>query len=125
MSLAPPTVEPDAAGAPPVRRSTLLFALVSGIVAWFARLAGGSALVPMACAHDVGWVIDLWTVLMGLVCVAGVVAATRVRRRAGIGDDGRALGYQILGYVALLTNVLSLVLVVAEGSMHLWFGACR
>ena len=125
MSVAPPTVEPDEAAAPPVRRSTLLFALMSGIGAWFARLAGGSALVPMACAHGVWWVIDAWTVLMGLVCVAGIVAAVHIRRRAGSGDDGRALGYQILGYVAVLTNVLSLVLVIAEGSMHIWVGACR
>ncbi len=125
MTATPTTVEPDEAVTPPVPRWVLLFALMSGMVAWFARLAGGSALVPVACAHHLWWLIDGWTAFHGLVCVAGIVAARHVYRRAGPGDDGRAMGYRLIGFVALVVNVLSLVLVIAEGQMHIWFGACR
>ncbi len=125
MSATPTTVEPDDAVDRPVPRWLLLFALSGGMIGWFLRLVGGSALVPVACAQDMWWLIDAWTVLHGLVCVAAIAAAWQVHRRAGPGDDSRAVGYRLLGFVAIAINVLSLVLVIAEGQMHIWFGACR
>lgn len=110
---------------PPVRRAFLLFALSSGIVAWMAHLVGGSVLVPAACEHGIAWSIDVLTGITAAVCVLGVLAGVKIRRRAGESDDARSQGYRLLAYVAVMSNVISAVLVLAEGAMHIWVSACR
>lgn len=108
-----------------VPRSLLLFALLAGMGAWALHLVGASALVPAACEHDLGWTIDALTAVAGLVCVAGIGAAVEVRRRAGLDDDPSSDALRLLSFIAITANVLSLALVLAEGTMPLWIGACQ
>lgn len=110
--------------APPVPSVLLWFALLSGVTAWMIHLAGGSALVPAACEHDLAWTIDALTGFTALVCVAGAVAGASVVRRLPSSDDPRSQGYRMLGFVAIVADVTSLVLVLGEGAMHVWIGVC-
>lgn len=108
-----------------VPRPLLLFALLAGAGAWTVHLVGSSALVPAACAHDLGWTIDALTVVTAGVCVAGIGASIEVRRRTRSDDDPTSDALGILSFVAITANVLSLALVLAEGLMPFWFGACQ
>lgn len=101
------------------------FSLISGITAWMVHLSGASALVPTACARDMGWLIDGLTLITALVCLAGVLASVRIMRLAGKGENARSQGYRFIGFIGLVANVFSFVLVLGEGAMHIWVAACR
>ena len=111
--------------APLVHPLFLAFALTSGIGAWMVHLVGGSVLVPVACEHDVPWTIDVLTGVTAVICVLGVLAGVKIHRLAGAADDARSQGYRILAYIAIVSNVASTVLVLAEGAMHIWVSSCR
>lgn len=112
-------------GAPPRHSPAFVaFALSIGIVAWMIHISAGSALVPVACREDLAWTIDALTAVTALACVPGVWAGVRILRSAGRSDDARADGRRIVGMLAVMANVASMVLIVTEGAMHLWLGAC-
>lgn len=109
---------------PPVGTWLLVVVLASGMVAWMVHLVGASALVPAACEHGVPWTIDALTAGTALVCAAGIVGGVVISRRANAGT-GSSEGLRLLGYVAVLANLASLLLVLGEGAMHIWIDACR
>lgn len=105
-------------------RLLLAVALLAGPVAWAVHLVGGAVLAAAACGDQPAWPIDALTVATAGACGVGIVAAVRLGRRAGGGDEPRGQALHLLSFVGLVASVLSLALVVAEGVMHVWVPAC-
>jgi hypothetical protein len=116
--------EPVDAGREP-RFSLLMFALTGGLVIWFVHLFATAALVPVACDHDLGWLLNLLTVVTAVAAAASIAAASWLVRccvSSVAAHNGRTAMLSALG---VLINVLSLMLIVLEGFPVLFIDPCR
>lgn len=118
------TPSPARVHRPEVSRLLVAFALLVGMTTWLIHLVGASILVPAACSHGVQWTINLLTAATAVVCAAGIPAGLMILRRFAGGDDARSGGYTILGFVALASNGISLLLILVEGVPNLVLGPC-
>ncbi len=94
----------------------LVWAVWVGPAVWMLHLAGTSALVPAACEHGISWSINVATVLTALLCATGIPAAWGLHRHEG--------GVGFVAWIALVSTVASVVLIVAEGAPNLVLGPC-
>lgn len=120
-----PEAPSSSSGIPEVSSPRLWFALLSGVTAWMIHLAGGAALTPAACEHDIAWAVDALTAVTAVVCAAGALVGASIARRIPSADDPRSQGYRLLAFIAIVADVGSLVLVLGEGAMHIWIGVCQ
>lgn len=98
-----------------------------GIAAWAAHLLLVSALARWTCNEEGSrWVLDALTAATGLAALAAVWLSLGIIRGA---DDDEAGGTpaarsRFLGVFALMTNVINLVLILAEGSFAWFISPC-
>lgn len=103
---------------------TLLIVLFTGPTLWAVHLAGAAALVPAACAHDLGWTINALTVL----CAAPIAAATLwswrllVRYRPDGTRPDRVIA--LVALLGLAWGAISLLVTLVEGAPNLVLDAC-
>lgn len=101
-------------------RLSLWLAVGAGALAWSAHLLVSYALVGVACATGLAWILHAVTLLTFLVTVTGgwVCLRTwwRCRREAGAGPRGLSADYQAyMGLGGTLLNALFAFVILLEG----------
>ena len=101
-------------------RPKLWLAVSAGALAWTAHLLVSYALLPLACATGLAWILHAVTLATLLATAAGGWAAyqawVRYRDRAGPSPGGREAGYQqYLGLSGALLNALFGFAILLEG----------
>lgn len=97
-------------------------ALSAGILLWMLHLAGGMGLVGISCQIGSVWPIHLLTVVTAVPTVLAGALGWHVLRTAR--SARRAHGALLLGWLAIVFNAASLVLILAEAIPLFLLDAC-
>ena len=115
--------EPAGSGTRPgwLLLGTVLF---NGPVVWAVHLVAGIALVPAACAHGVGWAINVLTVVTALIIAAILAEAVRLllRHRPEGPDPDQVVA--LIAFLGVLWGSISLLVTLLEGVPNLVLNAC-
>ena len=113
----------------PTRGFWLWFALLAGIVLWLAHLTALAALAGPSCTHPAAeWSMHGLTVgLAAATALAGWMCLRMVSGRsdADAADGGLDGRLRFLGLFGLLTQVISILLIVWEGTYVPFIDACH
>ncbi len=112
-----------------VRESGFLlwFAALAGIGAWMVHITLVSAMTEFTCTKSAAeWVLHAGTVVTAVVTAAAVAMCVVAMRAATDDDDAATLSGNIrfLGIFGVLTGVISLALILLEGSYVFFLDAC-
>ncbi|MGH9135502.1 MAG: hypothetical protein ACRD0G_00465 [Acidimicrobiales bacterium] len=112
----------------PTHGLRLWFAVSGGVWLWLVHLTALSALVNLACRHPaVEWALHGATALLGAATVLAGWWCVAILRLAGTGDDEEPDLHGRLRFIALfglITEVTSLLLILAEGAYVPWIDPC-
>jgi hypothetical protein len=114
------TEAPVPSGIGETGRLTLWLAVAAGAVAWSIHLVGSYALVPVACATGIAWILHAVTIATVLPALVGAWYCYRtwrdLRPAAGSSPRGRrADAEQYLGLSGALLNGLFAFAIALEG----------
>lgn len=110
------------AGVPRIAGWHYPVALFAGIMLWMVHLAGGMGLVGISCRIASVWPIHVLTVATAVPTVFAGLLGWRILRAARSAAD--AQGAVLLGWLSVVLNATSLVLIVAEGIPLFFLDAC-
>lgn len=99
-------------GTPRVPTWQLMVALWAGIGLWMVHLVVQMGLNGWACASGQLWPFHLVTIVTAVPTVGAGWLGWRIARRGE--QDPHVVAARFLGWLAVVMNVLSLVLIVAE-----------
>ena len=107
----------------------LWYAALAGIGWWLVHLTTNAALVRAACngGRTITWVMHGVTAATGLLTLHAAWLCYRLIRMAagaGEGDASMPGRTRFLGWFGLMTNVISLALILLEGAYVLAIGPC-
>jgi hypothetical protein len=105
----------------------LVLAIAAGPVLWMAHLSGASALVEYTCTeHRFEWAIHALTVATALPVLAATLYCVALARAEPDPEvAGTVAGRtRFLALFGALTAVISLALILLEGSYVLFISAC-
>ena len=110
-------------------RLRLWLALSAGALGWSAHLLVSYALLPLACATGLAWMLHGVTLATLLLAVAGGVVSYRAwkrdRDREGPSPSGRSAGYQqYMGLCGALLNALFGFAILLEGLPVAFLSPC-
>jgi hypothetical protein len=113
----------------PTRGFWLWYAVLSGIALWMLHVTALSALAGTSCTHSAAtWAMHALTLVLGAATIAGgwmCVMMIRGRDDHSEADpdlDGRL---RFMGLFGLLTQAISLTLIIWEGTYVPFVDACR
>ena len=101
----------------------LLYALAGGVVWWFIHLLGGIVIGPISCDRHLTWVNNVSTVVCGVGAASALLVSFAVRR-AGTAVAVISHRNEVLGFLAIIFNVASIVLILLEGVPNLVLSPC-
>ena len=111
----------------PIRGVRRWYAVLAGIGWWMVHLVAEAALVPASCAHpDVRWVMHATTVITALGTGLAIWwSAKMLAGGTGSGEpDDAANRQRFLGLFGLAVGIVSLLLILWEGSYVVVLSSC-
>lgn len=105
----------------------LWFAALAGIGAWIVHITLVSSMTEFSCTDSSAvWVLHAGTLLTAAVTAAAVVMCVMAMRAATDEDDADTLSGNIrfLGLFGVLTGIISLALILLEGSYIFFLNPC-
>ena len=105
----------------------LWFAALAGIGAWIVHITLVSAMTRFTCTErDVEWVLHAGTLVTAGITAAAVAMCLMAMRAADDPDDAATVpgNIRFLGIFGLLTGIISLALILLEGSYIFFLNPC-
>ena len=105
----------------------LWFATLVGIGAWIVHITMVSSMIEFSCTKtSAEWVLHAGTVVTAGITAVGVAMCLIAIRASGDPDDAGTLSGNIrfLGVFGLLTGIISLALILLEGSYIFFIDPC-
>jgi hypothetical protein len=93
----------------------LWFAAFAGPMAWSVHNVASTALVPVACAAGT-WTLNLLTIVLALMSIAGVVVAAR--------EPASESGRRFVARTSIIIDLFFAVVIVVEGMPNAILNPC-